>query len=86
MGARLNRVDPRQFMPVVLRDCNGKEFTRMPGQPRKVPRETRKQLYQLDLAVRETLAEIRSMLFALGVQTKRNQTAVMTRIRRERGA
>lgn len=89
MGARLNRIDPRDFVAhqVVFVDKSGREYIKPTGRPRKVPREIRAQLYQLDLTVRETRAEIQRLLKECGVSLdNRDWYNVMARIRRERGA
>lgn len=74
MGARLNRVDPRDFMPPA-KACR----------PRKVPREVRQQIYQLDLTIRETKVEINRLLSEYGMAPSSWCDAV-ARIRRERGS
>lgn len=81
------RVDPRDFeRPIVYRDRKGREYAKKPGAQRKVPREVRAHLYQLDLTVRETRAEIARILREYGHGDSRsNHRNVMARIRRERG-
>lgn len=79
-------INPQDFAPTVYRDKNGREYRKMPGQPRKVPREIRAQIYQLDLTVRESKAEIRRLIMECGVSSKSSWIAVVARIRRERGA
>jgi hypothetical protein len=86
MGARLNRIDPKDFVatPVVFVDSRGVEFTKMPGRSRKVPAKLRKYLYELDRTVRETKMEIRKVLADCGVSDANWQSS-LARIRRERG-
>ncbi len=88
MGARLNRIDQSDFKaaPVLFVDKLGREYTAQTGAPRKIPRDVRKQLYQLHLTMRECEAEIRAILDAHGIKTKNSQWQTMRRIRRERGA
>jgi hypothetical protein len=76
MGARLNRIDPREFIATPAARI---------GRPRKVPREVRKQLYQLDMTIRETKHEIRRLLSEHGISDLHWHGA-LAKIRRERGA
>lgn len=86
-GARLNRVDPRDFIApkVLFVDKAGKAYTKPSGRARKVPREVRAQIYQLDLTIRETKHEIRRLLDECGVSDDHWHN-ILARIRRERGA
>lgn len=84
MASRINPVDPSAFAPAVFVDRNGTRYRKMPGGKRKVPQSVRKNIYELDLTVRECKAEIRRLLVECGVSDDHwaNQ---MARIRKERG-
>jgi hypothetical protein len=87
MSARINPVDPLAFAPSVFVDKVCREYKKMPGAKRKIPREIRAQIYQLDLTIRESQHEIRRLLDECGIAGSSSyRSNFIARIRKERGA
>lgn len=84
MGVRLNRIET--YKPAVYVDRSGKEFTKMPGAPRKIPQEVRAQIYELDRTIHESKQEINRLLTECGcVEGASRRAYFVSRIRQERG-
>lgn len=78
-------INPLDFQPPVHIYKDGRECRKMPGQPRKVPRDSRKSIYQLMLTAYESEQEILRILKTHGIETRQNVARHKLAIWRDQG-